>query len=59
MKYLETLFLSRYVYINGEIASGYDLAKFAQDLKEKRVTVLKQLFITINGQVRTAYIETN
>ncbi|HHW89649.1 MAG TPA: hypothetical protein GX745_01925 [Clostridiales bacterium] len=59
MNFIQNLFQSRQLYINGELTSGYDLAKFAQDLKEKRVTVLKQLFITINGQVRTAYIETN
>ncbi len=59
MKLLESIFLAKQTYINGELTSGYDLAKFAQDLKEKRVTVLKQWFITINGQVRTAYIETN
>ena len=59
MKLLESIFLAKQTYINGQLSKGEDLVKFAKHLKERRVLVIAQRAIILNGKTKSLYIETN
>lgn len=59
MNFIQKLFESRNLYINGQLTGGNDLAEFARHYKDRRVAVLSQRLLIIGGQATGFYIETN